>query len=497
MSLILSIDQGTTGSTALIIDRKSLKLLAKANYEYPQIYPKNSWVEHDLNDIWHSIEKAVESAIELAKCDKNNISLIGITNQRETTTAFSNSGKPLHNAIVWQDRRTESYCLNLSTKGHTETIRKKTGLPIDAYFSGSKINWLLNNSSEVKIHANKNDIKFGTIDTFLLYKLTSGKSYFTDTTNASRTMLMNLTSGNWDDELLGLFGINKNQLPEIKESFSNFGTTNNLNFLPDGIPITCILGDQQAALFGQNCIHEGQSKCTYGTGAFMLLNTGNKLIYSDHGLLTTVAYSHKNKIHYALEGSTYIAGAAVQWLRDALGFFPKSAEIENMARKASLELDKNESLLFLPFFTGLGSPYWVSNAKAAILGLTRDTSKTNLSLACLEGIALSINDLILAFQQDFKNKVTELKVDGGACSNDLLMELQATVSELNIIVPEIIETTGYGAALGAVVGNGDIEIEGLKHTWNKSKTITPQDHFKKYLKAKNDLWNAYIKKLYL
>jgi glycerol kinase len=497
MSLILAIDQGTTGSTALLIERKTLKLVSKKNVEYRQIFPKSSWVEHNPTDIWNSVKDAILGALKNANLKASDISLIGITNQRETTVAFNQKGEALHNAIVWQDRRTELFCHKLKDQGLSAKIKKLTGLTIDPYFSATKMNWLLNESLEVKSAEKNKDLRFGTIDTFLLYKLTNGQSYYTDTTNASRTMLMNLETGKWDTQLLEIFGISSNTLPEIKPSFSRFGKTKNLGFLPDNIEITCLLGDQQSALFGQNCIHEGESKCTYGTGAFMLLNTGKNILFSDNGLLTTVAYSTPTEINYALEGSTYIAGAAVQWLRDALGFFPSSAEVEALALKATEDLAKNDSLLFLPFFTGLGTPYWISEAKAAIIGITRNTDRSNLSLACLEGISLSINDLINAFEKDFRKKMTTLKVDGGASSNELLLKLQASVSKLDIIVPEIIETTGYGAGLGAVVGSGDLEISELKRTWKKSKTVVPSQDFTTYLERKAKLWNNYIKKLYL
>lgn len=496
MGYILSIDQGTTGTTSVLIDSKNFDLIGKINKEYPQIYPHPGWVEHNLTDIWSTVESTVKDILNKFNISGNDIECIGITNQRETTCAFDNKGKPLANAIVWQDRRTAEYCDNKKEQGYEETVKKKTGLPIDPYFSGTKMNWLLNNNSDVKLASENNNLKFGTIDTFLLYKLTDGHSYMTEASNASRTLLMNLLSCDWDEELLNIFEINKDFLPQISDSFCDFGSTSGLNFLPDGIPITGILGDQQAALFGQAGYSAGDLKCTYGTGAFLLLNTGEEIKYSQNGLLTTVAYKQNSKPIYALEGSCYIAGAAVQWLRDNLNIIDSSKEIEKLALEVK-DLKEMEHVLFMPFFTGLGSPHWESTAKAAIIGITRDTSSPHLSRACLDGIALSINDLITAMKDDTKLEIPELKVDGGACLNNLLMTIQATISNLEIIRPKIIETTAYGAALAAALGKNLLKIEDIKKLWTKDNSFNENKNELDFYKNKKNQWNHSIKKLFL
>jgi len=496
MGYILSIDQGTTGTTAVLVDDSNFQFVDKVNYEFPQIFPSPGLVEHNLDDIWGTVEKTITEVLQKNKIDGKSISSIGITNQRETICAFNKNGEQLHNAIVWQDRRTGDFCTNLINMGHQDSIKEKTGLPIDPYFSGTKINWLLNNSEKVKEAQASKDLKFGNIDTYLLYKLTSGDSYFTEPSNASRTMLFNLSSNSWDNELCELMGVKEDNLPEVKDSFSNFGLTKNLGFLPDGIPITGILGDQQAALFGQAGFKEGDLKCTYGTGAFILLNTGEKPSYSKNGLITTIAYRNEGTTYYALEGSSYIAGAAVQWLRDQLEFFPESPVIESFAKKVT-KLEEMEHVLFLPFFTGLGSPYWITEAKASIVGLTRDTNKNHISLACLDGIALSIEDLIRSLKSDSGLEITSLKVDGGAVANDLLMEIQATVSDLEIIKPQIIETTAYGACLASAIGNKTINFDQIPSLWKKDKSIEANRSSAEHYKRKKIQWTEAIKRLYL
>lgn len=485
---ILAIDQGTTGTTAALIDAKTFKFLDKVNKEFKQHFPKPSWVEHDLNDIWETVGTTITELILKTGIETKSIQAIGITNQRETTCAFDKDGKPAHKAIVWQDRRTADFCEKLISDGHKQSIKEKTGLTIDAYFSATKMRWL---NKEL----NDDNIRFGTIDTFILNKLTNNESNFTEPSNASRTMLYDINKGAWDKELCNLFEISIDQLPEVKNSFDHFGTTKNLSFLPDGIPITGILGDQQSALFGQAGYKKGDLKCTYGTGAFMLLNTGEKAVQSDSGLLTTIAYRHNGKNIYALEGSTYIAGAAVQWLRDNLNLFPSSSDIESLANKVT-DLDQMEHILFLPFFTGIGSPHWKSNAKAAIIGLTRDTDNSHLSRACLEGIALSINDLVNAFESDSNEKINTLNVDGGAVANDLLMNMQASASELTIIRPEVIETTAYGAALAAALGNNMIEINQIDSLWNEDRKFEKNNELSMYFSKKKTLWKQTLKNLY-
>lgn len=496
MKYILSIDQGTTGTTACLIDAETFLFIGKVNQEYPQIFPKPSWVEHNLNDIWSSVEHTSRELLRTHNVQGSQIIAIGITNQRETTCAFNRAGSPLANAIVWQDRRTSEFCQELRTRpGLIEKIKTATGLPIDPYFSATKMNWLLNQNSAVKNAADKNDLLFGTIDTFLLYKLSGHISHKTDASNASRTMLMNLQSCNWDQELLDLFGVKKEFLPSIEDSFHLFGITKGLSFLPDGIPITGILGDQQSALFGQAGFYQGEMKCTYGTGAFVLLNIGDKLVYSKSGLLTTVEYRHKGKACYALEGSSYIAGAAVQWLRDNLKIISKSSEVESLAREVK-SLDELKNILFFPFFSGIGSPYWNAEAKASIVGLTRDSNRAHIAYACLEGIALSINDLLMAMRKDTGLAIDTLKVDGGAVENNLLMQLQASISETKIIKPKVIETTAFGAALAAAIGAGITEFDQLKNIWQKDREFGIEESLVQYTKDKKVLWNKILKSFY-
>jgi glycerol kinase len=496
MKYLLAIDQGTTGTTAVLVDAKDYRIVAKNNKEFPQIFPSPGMVEHNLNDIWSSVEETVSQVLKTAKISSSDIAAIGITNQRETTCTFNRKGEPLHNAIVWQDRRTGDFCEKLKKEGKEELIKTKTGLPVDPYFSGSKINWLLNNSQNVMSALKDNNLLVGNIDAFLLYKLSGCKSFYTEASNASRTMLYDINNGAWDEELCELMGVPKNILPEVKNSFDNFGITNGLGFLADGIPITGILGDQQSALFGQAGVNKGDLKCTYGTGAFILLNTGNKPFVSKNGLITTIAFQDKGKRYYALEGSSYIAGAAVQWLRDNLNLFPNSPDVEDMALKVE-DLTEMENILFFPFFTGIGSPFWKSDAKAAIIGLTRDTNNHHLSLACLDGICLSIEDLIRSMRSDSGLEIKTLKVDGGAVSNNLLMETQATISETQIIRPQVIETTAFGACLAAAVGAGLIEISSLGGLWKEDRIFNPCIKKSEHYKKKKAQWTKVITKLYL
>jgi glycerol kinase len=491
MTLLLAIDQGTTGTTSLLIDAKTLTIIDKEKVDYRQIYPHPSWVEHDLNDIWDSVRVSITRLFGRNSNARTNILAIGITNQRETTCAYDKLGRPLHNAIVWQDRRTADYCKH-KEDDYNRVHKIKTGLPLDPYFSATKMRWLLDNSELVKSALDKNDLLLSTVDTFLLYRLTDKESFATEPTNASRTMLMNLATFEWDSDLLNFFGINKEALPVIKESFSEFGLTKNCEFLPDGIPILSMLGDQQAALFGQACIQEGDLKCTYGTGAFLLLNTGRSLVQSKTGLLTTAAYSHKGEKIYALEGASYIAGAAVQWLRDNLKIIKTSAEIETLADEVH-DLSQMETVLFMPFFTGIGTPYWNSHAKAAILGLSRGTNNGHIARACLEGIALSVNDSVSSFKRDFAH-LNDIRVDGGAAANDLLLQLQSNFSNKNILRPQIIDTTAYGVALGSLVARGELNIKDLSQFWKLDKEFRPESN--NYYSKKKKLWDENIQRLF-
>ena len=495
MGKILAIDQGSTGTTVGIVDTDSFKLIDTVNQELPQICPRPGLVEHNLTDIWNTVEKAVGKLLKKTGIAAQEINAIGLTNQRETLCAFDKKGNPLCNAISWQDRRTFDYCQKKKEEGHEQTILSKSGLPLDPYFSASKMKWMLEHDKKVKAAAQNRKLNFGTVDTFLIYKLTGG-NFVTEPSNASRTLLMNLKTCTWDKELLDLFEIQPQSLPEIQDSFGQFGKTKDLDFLPDGISITGVLGDQQAALFGQAGFKQGQMKCTYGTGAFILLNMGETIPSFSSGLLPTVAYRFCQKSIYAFEGSCYIAGACVQWLRDNLGIIESAPEIEELARQVS-DLNEMEHLLFLPFFTGIGSPHWRPQAKAAILGISKDTSKAHIARACLDGIALSINDLILAMKKASNIKITSLKVDGGAVKNDLLMSIQATISNLDIVRPKITETTVHGAALAAGLGNKNITFDSMDKFWEQEKRFSPKCEEESFYKRKKDIWSKTIKKLYL
>ncbi|MCO4752924.1 MAG: glycerol kinase GlpK [Bacteriovoracaceae bacterium] len=487
---ILSIDQGTTGSTALLLDSKSFAVVDKVNHEFPQIFPKPGQVEHNLNDIFDSIRRCVLDVLKKANVNGEQIECIGITNQRETVCAYDRDGRPLCNAIVWQDRRTAEYCAQ--NRKSYEKFKDKTGLPLDPYFSGTKMRWILDHCEQAKDALIEGNLLLSNIDAFLLYKLTGGKSFKTEPSNASRTLLMDLDTTEWSDELCEFFDVPKTTLPEINDSFGEFGQTKGLDFLPDGIKISCILGDQQAALFGQAGFKEGELKTTYGTGAFIVLNTGANKIKSSNGLLTTIAFRHKGETKYALEGSSYIAGAAVQWLRDNLKIIKNASEIEALASKA--DDDGMEHVMFLPFFTGIGSPYWNSDAKAAIIGLSRDTNNTHIARATLEGMALSINDSIQALLADSPTKVNSIKVDGGACQNDLLMQIQANFSNIPIVRPSIIETTAYGVALGALVGIDQLEMGQIEDLWKEDRVFNVEK--RSYFTAKQKQWKDYISRVF-
>ncbi len=488
--IVLSIDQGTTGTTIMFFDYSSKKIIGSKNQEFKQYYPKTSWVEHDLDEIWDTVENCTKELINELKINPKKIISIGITNQRETTCAFTKQGNPIERAIVWQDKRTISWCKENSSQYN---LKKTNGLPLDPYFSGTKIKWFLENSKKVQKEKDKNNLCFGTIDTYLLFKLTNHKSFFTEPTNASRTLLMNLETSQWSGEALDFLSISKENLPEIKNTFDHFGLTENLNFLPDGIPITCLFGDQQSALFGQACIKEGDIKCTYGTGAFALLNTGTNIFHSNAGLLSTVAYKNKEDTNYALEGSSFIAGAAVQFLRDNLKFFKKSEEIENLTLNS---LDENtKDLIFFPYLTGLGSPFWKPEAKGSILGLTRSTNISDISKVTLEGVAFSIMDLIHAFESDFNKKIHSINVDGGASKNDYLMRIQSSILNSNIKRPQNIETTAFGSILGSLIGLGKISINEVKNFWELDQEFKEEQT--EYLKIKKDQWKKLQKKIFL
>lgn len=486
--LILAIDQGTTGTTVLIID-KELKVLSKKNNEFTQYYPQPSWVEHDPEEIWQSTLKTISQALEQSNIESNRIACIGITNQRETTIIWDRkSSEPIHRAIVWQDRRTTPYCNKLKQAGKEKLFRLKTGLVLDPYFSGTKIKWLLDNVKGAREQANQGKLAFGTIDTFLVWKLTNGQNHVTDVSNASRTLLMNLKELQWDPKLLAELSIPPSLLPEICSSSMIYGTTKNIGCLPDGIPISGMAGDQQAALFGQACFKVGEAKCTYGTGSFLLMNVGPKPIISKKGLLSSVAWKIGNKVSYALEGSSFIAGAAVQWLRDELKIIESASQIESLAQS----VDDNGGVFFVPAFAGLGAPHWNPNARGLIGGLTRGSNRGHIARACLEGIAFQQMDILEGMEKDIGKKCKTLKVDGGACANNLLMQFQADILGVNIVRPKMIETTALGAAFLAGLGVGIWKSqEEITQSWKEDKTFTPQINHKKRNELK-EFWTKAI-----
>jgi glycerol kinase len=479
---ILSIDQGTTGTTVSIIDKQG-QSVAKVNEEYKQIYPKPGWVEHDPEDIWQSVLSTMRKSLEKAQAQSTDVAAIGITNQRETVVVWDKqTGKAIYNAIVWQCRRTTDFCEKLKKKGYASTIKNKTGLVIDPYFSGSKINWILSNVPGAKQRAKKGELLCGTIDTYLLWRLTGGVSHKTDVSNASRTQLMNIMKGDWDKELLKIFAVPANMLPEICPSSFDFGKTKGVAGLTDGIPISGIAGDQQAALFGQTCFSAGEAKCTFGTGSFILMNTGSKRVKSKSGILTTVAWQLKNdsQLTYALEGGAFVCGAAVQWLRDGLVFFNSSSEVEELARK----VDDTGGVEFVPALAGLGAPHWDPKARGIITGLTRGTTREHIARATLEAMALQNAEIIFAMEKDLGKRLKNLKVDGGASANNLLMQMQSDYLGSPLYRPEMIETTAAGAAYLAGLGVGFwSDVREIKSIWKVNKEfqsqMKPRDRFQR------------------
>jgi glycerol kinase len=447
---VLAIDQGTTGTTVLVLDKR-LSIRARVNQEFRQIFPRPGWVEHDLEDIWGSTVTTVQRALREAGLRGNEIAAIGITNQRETTALWDRrTSRPLHHAIVWQDRRTTDACIALKAAGHEARVREKTGLVLDPYFSATKLRWLLDHVKGVREKAEAGTAAFGTIDSFLVWRLTAGAAHVTDVSNASRTLLMDLRTRAWDRELLELFGVPPSVLPEIRASSEVYGTTRGVKVLPDGIPVCGMAGDQQAALFGQACFRPGEAKCTYGTGAFLLQNIGPEPVISSRGLLTTVAWSVGGETTYALEGSSFIAGAAVQWLRDGLKLIRKASEVEGLAK----QVRSSEEVVFVPALAGLGAPHWRPEARGVIRGIDRGTTAAHLARATLEGIAFLIHDLAEAMRAEAGKPFPSFKVDGGACQNDLLMQFQADLLDVPVERPRLIETTAYGAAFLAGLAAG-------------------------------------------
>ncbi len=446
---IMAIDQGTTGSRVFIFDDKG-SVVGSAYKEFTQIYPKPGWVEHDPMEIWQSVQKTMLEACVSSNVEVKKIQAIGITNQRETTILWDReTGEPIHNAIVWQCRRTADICDELKNAGHETLFKKSTGLVLDAYFSGTKVKWLLDNVPGAKERAKKGEILFGTIDTWLIYKLSNGESHVTDYTNASRTLMFNIETREWDSQILDILGVPEKILPEVKDSASLFGYTSEKLPLERKIPITGVAGDQQAALFGQGCTKPGMAKNTYGTGCF-LLSVTDGIVHSEKGLLTTIACSDEGKPIYALEGSVFIAGAAIQWLRDELKIIKDAKEPEELAQTVK----DTDGLYMVPAFVGLGAPYWDMHARGGILGITRGSSRAHLVRATLESIAYQTRDLVEVINEESLVDLSHLRVDGGAVSNEFLMQFQADILNINVERPKLIETTAAGAAYLAGLGSG-------------------------------------------
>jgi glycerol kinase len=468
-SYILALDQGTTSSRAIVFDHNG-QIKSVAQKEFRQIFPQSGWVEHDPNEIWSTqAGVAAEATVKLG-INGTNIKAIGITNQRETTIVWDRAtGEPIYNAIVWQDRRTAAFCDELKEAGKTELIRSKTGLVIDAYFSGSKIKWILDNVEGARDKANAGELAFGTVDSWLVWKFTRGRVHVTDVTNASRTMLFNIRTQQWDDELLALLDVPKNMLPEVKQSSEIYGQTATTIFASK-IPIAGIAGDQHAALFGQMCIEKAMVKNTYGTGCFMLMNIGKEFIASKNNLLTTVAWKINGQIQYAFEGSIFIAGAAVQWLRDGLGIIKTAADVERLA----LGVGDTQGVYFVPAFAGLGAPYWKPDVRGTIVGLSRGTTAGHIARAAIEAIAYQTRDVLKAMEADSEMEIKELRVDGGATANDLLMQFQADLLGCKVIRPTVVETTALGAAYlaGLAVGYWN-SVEEIQQLWATEKEFLP------------------------
>ncbi len=449
-AFLIAIDQGTTGSTVVVVS-ESGEVLGRATREFPQHFPQPGWVEHDVHEIWRSVLDALGGALEAAHVRPTDCAGIGITNQRETTVVWDRrSGEPIHRAIVWQDRRTSARCAELKRAGLEPTVRDRTGLVLDPYFSGTKVEWLLSNVDGARQKAKDGQLAFGNIDSLLISKLTGGDVHVTDATNASRTLLFDIKRLGWDEEIAAQLNVPLSMLPEVRTSSEVYGRTAGVPGLPDGIPIAGIAGDQQAALFGQTCFAVGEAKCTYGTGAFQLMNVGGQPMASKQGLLTTVAWTLGKEVTYALEGSAFIAGAAVQWLRDQLGIIKSAREIEPLAASVA----SSDGVVFVPALTGLGAPHWDPEARGLICGLTRGSSAAHIARATLEGIAFQIADLSQAMALDAGRPLERLRVDGGASTNNLLMQFQADLLGIDVDRPSCIETTALGAAYlaGLAVG---------------------------------------------
>jgi len=469
MQYVLALDQGTTSSRSILFDAQG-QVQTVAQKEFEQVYPNPGWVEHDPNEIWSTQMGTASEALSRANIDAEDLAAIGITNQRETTIVWDReTGEPIHNAIVWQDRRTSGICDRLKDQGHRDRIQAKTGLIIDAYFSGTKIKWILDHVDGARKRAQNGELAFGTVDSWLVWRMTDGQRHITDATNASRTLLYNIHEGRWDEELLDLLDVPRSLLPEVKDSSTVYGTTRSGPF-DDEVPIAGIAGDQQAALFGQMCTSPGLGKNTYGTGAFLLQNTGQKAVTSEHNLLTTIGYQVNGTTYYALEGSIFVAGAVVQWLRDELKMIREASEVEKLARS----VDDNGGVYFVPAFTGLGAPYWDQYARGTIAGLTRGANRGHLARAAVESMAYQVADVIDAMEADSGIETTELRADGGAAANDLLLQFQSDILNLPVVRPKILETTALGAAYlaGLAVDFWSSQSE-IQDQWELDQMFTP------------------------
>ncbi|MDB4755940.1 glycerol kinase GlpK [Mariniblastus sp.] len=470
MKYVLALDQGTTSSRAILFDHEG-SVQSIAQEEFPQIYPHSGWVEHDPDDIWVSQLAVARRVLGQSGIPATDIAAIGITNQRETTIVWDRrTGEPIANAIVWQDRRTANDCQALIESGHNASVQRKTGLLIDSYFCASKIRWLLDHVPGARERAEKGDLAFGTVDSWLLWKLSGGRIHQTDLTNASRTMLMNIDTGTWDDELLWLFDVPKKILPEIRPSSFHFGLTDPSIF-GNPVPLGGVAGDQQAALFGQNCTRPQMAKSTYGTGCFLLMNIGDHHAMSKCQLLTTLACTTDVPREYAMEGSVFVAGAVVQWLRDGLGIIESSAEVETLAGSVT----GSDGVYLVPAFTGLGAPHWDSSARGTMVGLTRGTTGAHIARAALEGIAFQAADVLDAMEKDAGIPIDELRVDGGAAANDLLMQFQTDLLRIPVVRPKVIETTSLGAAFlaGLAVGFWEDRVE-IERLWQTDRVFEPK-----------------------
>ena len=486
---ILALDQGTSSSRAIVFDEKGTTC-AVAQREFRQIFPQSGWVEHDPHEIWASQASVIAEAISIMDINGLNLAGIGITNQRETTIVWdSETEEPIYNAIVWQDRRTSDYCDELKKQGLTDMIRQKTGLIIDAYFSATKIKWILDNVAGARKRAEKGKLMFGTVDTWLIWRLTRGEVHVTDVSNASRTMLFNINTLDWDEELLDLFGIPRSMMPEVKSSSEVYGHTKTTIFAHK-VPISGIAGDQQAALFGQMCTEPGMVKNTYGTGCFLLMNSGEKPILSQNNLITTVAWKIGDKVNYALEGSIFVGGSVVQWLRDGLHVINSSSEVEALAS----QVPDTNGVYFVPALTGLGAPWWDQYARGTITGISRGTTTAHIARAALEGIAYQTMDITAAMSRDAGVPLRELKVDGGASRNNLLMQFQADILGTKVIRPQVVETTAMGAAYlaGLAVGYWS-SIDEIRKQWQVDRVFEPSWDEKQIQTARSG-WEDAVKR---